>query len=118
MSFFNDFSQTFSQISKSATGKVKDMSSVSKISKEIEESTNELNNLLNMLGRKYYEKFASSPDPEMADICLSISDLCGKINTLQAEADSIKSNAYCPACGEKVAPGDAFCANCGHKLIV
>ena len=119
----------------------KDLGEIAKLKAEILGVQSDINAALLELGRKTYEQSKSEAEgPYVAD-CTKITGLYDQIeslvksdnsddnnciiNTDETPAESVEEQptaeessapTVCPACGQPVESGSAFCSQCGAKL--
>ena len=138
MAFFDNLGKKISVVAGTAADKAKDLGEIAKLKAEILGVQSDINAALLELGRKTYEQSKSEAEgPYVAD-CAKITGLYDQIESLRARIALVKSDnsdetpaesveeqptaeessapTVCPACGQPVESGSAFCSQCGAKL--
>ena len=138
MAFFDNLGKKISVVAGTAADKAKDLGEIAKLKAEILGIQSDINAALLELGRKTYEQSKSEAEgPYVYDqieslrarIALVKSDNSDDnnciINTDETPAESVEEQptaeessapTVCPACGQPVKSGSAFCSQCGAKL--
>ena len=125
MAFFDNLGKKISVVAGTAADKAKDLGEIAKLKAEILGVQSDINAALLELGRKTYEQSKSEAEgPYVAD-CTKITGFYDQIESLRARIALVKSDnsdeessapTVCPACGQPVESGSAFCSQCGAKL--
>lgn len=69
-----------------------------------------------ILGQLYFEKYASSPEPEFAESVSVINEAKAKIAETKDKLDNLQNRYKCPNCKKEFKPGAGFCSSCGCAL--
>ena len=138
MAFFDNLGKKISVVAGTAADKAKDLGEIAKLKAEILGVQSDINAALLELGRKTYEQSKSEAEGPYAADCAKITGLYDQIESLRARIALVKSDntdetpaesveeqptaeessapTVCPACGQPVESGSAFCSQCGAKL--
>ena len=142
MAFFDNLGKKISVVAGTAADKAKDLGEIAKLKAEILGVQSDINAALLELGRKTYEPegpyaadcakitgLYDQIESLRARIALVKSDNSDDnnciINTDETPAESVEKQptaeessapTVCPACGQPVESGSAFCSQCGAKL--
>ena len=138
MAFFDNLGKKISVVAGTAADKAKDLGEIAKLKAEILGIQSDINAALLELGRKTYEQSKSEAEGPYAADCAKITGLYDQIESLRARIALVKSDnsdetpaesvekqptaeessapTVCPACGQPVESGSAFCSQCGAKL--
>lgn len=86
-----------------------------RLEKMIEAEANVVNELYYQIGKKYYQKFSDTNDPDFVNMVSSIKSSHDKIENLLEQKRLIKGVVRCVKCGAELDNGAVFCISCGTK---
>ena len=116
MAIYDNLKDKLSQTSQSAVSRVKDLSETMRLNTEIGDIENQINDLYSKIGYEVYIAYKDKPLPEVEGMIAEISELHNRIEESKLLIQAMQSANTCPACGNKIKPGMAFCSSCGAKL--
>lgn len=68
------------------------------------------------LGRAYFEKNGSNPDPAFANFCTQIKDINNQQKQIETRIKFLNGIVVCSNCGLDNGVASSFCAGCGARL--
>ena len=113
-----EISQMFSQTAEAVGNKAGEVVKITKIKKEIHELKQANRQDYQEIGKLIYNKYLEDVelDPEIFDICDTISHRNDKIVDANKELSCMKGERLCPSCGKYYSDDMVFCPYCGEKV--
>lgn len=116
MAFFDQLGQRLTQTSQGAVKRTKDMAETVRLNNAITDEGKKIEAAYRELGRLYYERFADACDPALQAPVAEIRRAEASIREMKETVNRLKGVLVCPACGNEMPAGSAFCNSCGAKL--
>jgi predicted RNA-binding Zn-ribbon protein involved in translation (DUF1610 family) len=119
MAFLDKFSgigETISAKSKTVVQKAKEATEAAGLNSQISAIDSRLRGLYEQLGRAYYEAHGGPATQDMAELVAQIAAAYDEQDALREQVKKLRGVKTCESCGAELAPGAAFCPNCGTKV--
>lgn len=116
MEFFKGLGNKISQTSQEAIKKTKELADTTKLNGEISAEEKKINSTYQMIGQKYFELHANSPEEDFVELIISIKNSINKIEEAKEEIRRLKGKRECPQCNAVLEGEAPFCPMCGGKL--
>ena len=115
---FEEFSEKLSKTAESVGNKASEMVQITKIKKDIHSLKQANNQDYKEIGKLIYNMYLKDVvhDPEIMDICDTISERDIKIEECRKELSSIKGERLCPCCGKYYSDDMVYCPYCGERV--
>ncbi|MFV0529217.1 MAG: zinc-ribbon domain-containing protein [Lachnospiraceae bacterium] len=116
--FFKDLGDSVSRVARNLGEKTEGFIDGQKIRNKSATLQREVDKKFKEMGTILYNRYVGGEiiDEELADICDQITRDKVEIAKCKEDLASIKGRTVCPACGQQVDKGAAFCMFCGVKL--
>lgn len=113
-----ELSEKLSQTAEIVGSKASEMLQITKIKKDIHSLRQANNQDFQEIGKLIYSMYLKDVvhDPDIMDICDTISDRELKIADRKKELSGIKGERLCPCCGKYYSDDMVFCPYCGEKV--
>lgn len=106
------------KLTRSVIDRTNNVVSQTKLKFAINETEDKIKDIYTEIGKAVYERYAAS-----GEVYDTVSERCGKIEDLKAEAKDLKEQlaqlketVRCPACDAYNHTDDVYCLKCGEKL--
>lgn len=116
MAFFDELQEKILKAGDAAAQKTKELTEVSRLRATISQEQKAIQTAYSQLGQLYYTRFASNPDPDMANVCQRITEANTKIAQCEEQIKELKSEVECSVCHARLPKGTTFCNQCGARL--
>ncbi len=116
MAFFEEIGKKLTETGQGVAKQTKNLTEIARLNGVISEKKKEINALFLAIGQAYYNRHKLDAAEEVEKI-QEISLAYEKIEQCQKEISAIKEGVHCPKCDAPVNGENAFCTNCGTKLI-
>lgn len=118
MEFFKGLGNKISHTSQEAIKKTKEIADTTKLNGEISAEEKKINSTYQVIGQKYFELHANSPEEEFVELIISIKNSMNKIEEAKEEIRRLKGKRVCSQCNAELEGEAPFCPMCGAKLPV
>ncbi len=118
MEFFKGLGNKISHTSQEAIKKTKEIADITKLNGEVSAEEKKLNSTYQMIGEKYFELHAISPEEDFVELIISVKNSMNKIEEAKEEIRRLKGKRVCPQCSTELDGEAPFCPMCGAKLPV
>ncbi len=114
MGFFDDLGAALTQ----AGQKANEYSDVSRLNARANELNRSIRELYQKLGQEYCRLHSAQPEPDLAELCGSITSAQEELEQVRAELLRVRQIKIkvCPNCGFENASAVRFCCKCGTPL--
>lgn len=118
MGFFGDVKNSLTETGQGLTQKAKDTTEIYRLNSLNKDKEKEIDQAAVQIGMQYYSNFKEECEAKFPELAGQIMKLQQEIadNKQMIEKISSENVRKCPACGNKIEEGQAFCTNCGTRI--
>ncbi|MGN0554232.1 MAG: hypothetical protein ACI4I1_12695 [Oscillospiraceae bacterium] len=110
-------SKTLTETGKAVSEKTKFVGESAKLNGKIISKEGSVRSNYSVIGEFYYNKYKDNPDADIAETVNEVTEALNSIEEMKAQLLSLKGAVKCTACGAESPIENAFCGQCGAKLV-
>lgn len=116
MDFFDKLNETLSSTGKTMAEKAKNISDIAAVKRGVLAEEQKLDAIYRELGRSYFQRRGSSPDPDFSLLCGEASLCISKVEEGTRRLRDLRGLCLCPSCGAEVDAEMNYCGICGQRM--